>query len=214
MSKNNKKFNLSGKNHLSKFKGDESPKDIYNVTKNGCNKMNLNHFITSKSENKNSSFVRILTIIRKSFFDKVSFNKENLEKNKMYQKCSKNIPKNKFEFLNMDSSALRIETIELVEFFKNGTKNLETYKNEDNLKNDVPILKKLSRYETFINFLIEHNGDEKLPQGKFISKYCMYNNELIYSTSIIKRHKLEALEKGDLIKNDDGRYVLSRKEKY
>jgi hypothetical protein len=214
MAKQHKEFNLNNKEHLNNIPDTKKSINTKNYVKNNANPIHLNQFITYKSKNNNGIFIRIITIIRKTFSDKVSFNKDNTKKNKMYQKCSINIPKNKFEFLNMDRSTLGKETIELIKFFKNGTKNLETYKSGESFKNDEPILKKLSRYETFINFLIEHNIDEKLPQGKFINKYCMYKNELIYSTSIIKRHKLEALEKGDLIKNDEGRYILSRKEKY
>jgi hypothetical protein len=46
-------------------------------------------------------------------------------------------------------------------------------------------------------------------------KNCKFNNKLVFTEKIIKNHKLEAIELGDLKKEEvSNRLVLLKKEKY
>jgi hypothetical protein len=157
------------------------------------------------------TFVLKLTNLYKKLFKKPEPIKEPLEKISRVQKGD---DKGTFDFSTMDRTPLSKNTIALIEYFENGIKNSETPKIGGDFENEGTISKKLSRYETFINFLIEHNNDNQLPNNNFIIENCKYGKDGKFTRKIILSHKNEAIHKGDLVKNDKNRYILIRKEKY
>lgn len=114
-----------------------------------------------------------------------------------------------------DKTPLSFNTLAVIALFKNGTKILETPQNGCNFEKKGLRLDKLTRYQVLINFLIEHKEGEELPEEKFIVENCMYKNEKLYSRKIVKKHKADGAEIGDLYQQTiGGKYYLSRLEKY
>jgi hypothetical protein len=161
------------------------------------------------------TFVLKLTNLYKKLFKKPEPIKEPLGK---ISRASEGQVEGRYDFSTMDCTPLSKNTIELIEYFEKGIKNSETPKIGGNFDNEGKVSKKLTRYETYINFLIKHTYDEKMPTDKFVIENCKYENVLVFTPKIIRSHKKEGVEKGDFIQEGDSkhtlRHILIRKEKY
>ena len=129
-------------------------------------------------------------------------------------KGNKKVIKFENNFSTIDRTPLSKNTILTINLFKNVPQNINTPENGEIFYSEDQFSKKLTRYEEFINFVIKHNTDSRLPKENFIGENCRYENELVFTKKIIQKLKEEGLTTGDLIKNDKGRYFLARKEKY
>jgi len=135
--------------------------------------------------------------------------------NEMDHPRTKNVPNFEDRFSTRDRTPLSKNTLTTIALFKNGPPNENTPQNGVFFPSKVPLLKKLSRYQLFINFLIEHTNGNRLPSVQFIVENCMFENELVFTNKIIKTHKVEALECGDLVKDQKtNRLYLARTKKY
>jgi hypothetical protein len=114
-----------------------------------------------------------------------------------------------------DQSEISFNTIDVINKFKKVPKKIKAPQEEGFFEKKVLLTKKLNRYETFINYLIENSNNNRIPTVKNIMKNCKFNNKLVFTEKIIKNHKLEAIELGDLKKEEvSNRLVLLKKEKY
>jgi hypothetical protein len=118
-------------------------------------------------------------------------------------------------YLTRDRTPLSESTLATINIFKNVLENKDRLKKGGILNSNVLNSKILTRYQVFINFLIEHSNGNKLPSEKFIIENCIYENRLVYTERKIKEHKKEAVECGDLIKDaSSGRLILKKESNY
>lgn len=156
------------------------------------------------------TLVRIIT----KFYNKLSKRIPHKEEKVREQEGHKKVINFENDFYTMDRTPLSKNTLATINLFKNVPQNINTPENEGIFYSKGTFSKILTRYEVFINFLIKHNQDKKLPRENFIIENCRFENELIFTKKIIRIHKNEGLVNGDLVKDEKNRFFLIREEKY
>jgi ASC-1-like (ASCH) protein len=90
----------------------------------------------------------------------------------------------------------------------------ENAQNGGNFDNDIIPPKKLSRYETFFNFILEHNIDGYLPANKEIYENLVYEGKN-FTEFLVNYEKKQGRKIGDIVLDHEvKKFKLVRKEKY
>ncbi|MEN8906127.1 MAG: hypothetical protein ABF289_09250 [Clostridiales bacterium] len=145
----------------------------------------------------------------------ISLKKHTRENNKnkaSYKPPIKIIPQNS----NQDLTPMRKSTIELIEFFKEYDAKNKSIENEGIFPSGIVSLpihsKSLTRYETFFNYILEHNNNGYVPSNKNIYENLKFEGKK-FTEFILLKEKQKGQDLGD-ISLEGKKYKIIRKTKY
>jgi hypothetical protein len=105
-------------------------------------------------------------------------------------------------------------TINLIKFFKGQEVEKENTQNGGNFESDLLPQKKLTRYETFFNYVLEHNNQNYLPTNQEIYENLEFEGKK-FTEFLVKFEKKNGSNIGDFVLDKNiNKYKLIRKTKY
>ncbi|MEN8905518.1 MAG: hypothetical protein ABF289_06120, partial [Clostridiales bacterium] len=115
---------------------------------------------------------------------------------------------------NQDLAVMRKSTIDLIRFLKGYDAKNKSIENGGEINKSIIPSRKLTRYETFFNYVFEHNNDKYLPTNKDIYNNLKYEGKN-FTEFLVNVEKKYGKEIGDFeVDKKVKRYKLVRKNKY